>query len=286
VTVTAPGMSKSLCPSPFRLSGTIRTTSGSTSSTTGTLTRKTQRQLRYSVRMPPSRTPTAPPAPATAPQTPSALLRSLPSAKIEVTIARAAGESSAAPSPWAAREAISIASFCASPAVSEAAANNTRPAMKTFRRPSRSASLPPSNRKPPKVRTYELTTQERSDCAKPSADPIDGRATLVIEASSTTRNWAAASRIRIFIRSRPMPVCSASSAGGSSEDESVNLLSGAKGAGRCGERRRNCAGDQNPILSVPAGADGLPILETPAVSAVAARIGRRAWSGPPTSRNH
>ena len=49
--------------------------------------------------MPPSRTPAAPPEPATAPQTPSALLRSAPSANVVVTIDSAAGETSAAPRP-------------------------------------------------------------------------------------------------------------------------------------------------------------------------------------------
>ena len=59
--------------------------------------------------MPPSSTPAAPPEPATAPQTPSALLRSAPSAKVVVTIESAAGESSAAPKPCTARAAISQA---------------------------------------------------------------------------------------------------------------------------------------------------------------------------------
>ena len=73
----------------------------------GTLTNSTHSQPAYSVSMPPSSTPAAPPEPATAPQTPSALLRSAPSANITVTSDSAAGESSAAPRPWTARAAIS-----------------------------------------------------------------------------------------------------------------------------------------------------------------------------------
>ena len=151
--VTAPGMSKSVCPSSRRLSGMTRGTRNMTIITIGTLTRKTQRQLRYSVSTPPMSTPTAPPAPATAPHTPRAVLRSLPSRKVAVTIDRAAGESIAAPRPCTAREMMSIASFWARPAVRDAAANRTRPAMKILRRPMRSAMRPPSSRKPPKVST-------------------------------------------------------------------------------------------------------------------------------------
>ena len=103
--------------------------------------------------MPPSRTPAAPPAPATAPQTPSALLRSEPSRNVVVTIESAAGEMIAAPRPWAARAAISWASFDAKPAASDAAATSSKPAMNTRRLPSRSARRPPSSKKPPKVRT-------------------------------------------------------------------------------------------------------------------------------------
>ena len=58
---------------------------------------RTHSQPAYSVRMPPSRTPAAPPEPATAPQAPSALLRSAPSEKVVVMIESAAGQSSARP---------------------------------------------------------------------------------------------------------------------------------------------------------------------------------------------
>ncbi len=119
----------------------------------GTFTQSTHSQPMYSVRTPPSRTPAAPPEPATAPQTPSALLRSAPSLKVVATIERAAGERIAAPSPCTARAAISWPGLAARPPASEASAKRISPPMKRRRRPSRSASRPPSRRKPPKVST-------------------------------------------------------------------------------------------------------------------------------------
>ena len=66
------------------------------------------------MRTPPSSTPAAAPKPPTAPQTPSAMLRSLPSAKVVVRIDSAAGEMIAAPRPWSARAPISDGSVHAS----------------------------------------------------------------------------------------------------------------------------------------------------------------------------
>ena len=87
---------------------------------TGTLTKKIHSQLSASVRTPPSSTPAAAPKPPTAPQTPSAMLRSRPSAKVVDRIDSAAGEMIAAPSPCRARAPISDCSDQASPASSEA----------------------------------------------------------------------------------------------------------------------------------------------------------------------
>src|SRR3954454_19764782 len=162
----------------------------------GTLTKSTHCQPRLSVRMPPSSTPAAPPAPATAPQTPSALLRSAPSANVVVTIDRAAGETIAAPRPWTARAVMSHPSDCARPPASEASAKSTRPPMKTRRRPKRSAARPPSSRKPTKVSVEALTTHCRVAAEKASACWMEGSATLTIESSRTTRNWSELSRTR------------------------------------------------------------------------------------------
>ena len=81
-----------------------------------------------------------------------ALLRSAPSRKVVVRMARAAGEISAAPRPCTARATISCSSFWARPPASDAIAKSTMPDMNIRRRPSRSASRPPSSRKPPKNR--------------------------------------------------------------------------------------------------------------------------------------
>ena len=77
---------------------------------TGMLTKKIHGHENVSTRNPPSTRPTAPPPTAIAAQTPSAFVRSAPSRKVVVTIDRAAGETSAAPSPWMPRETISIVS--------------------------------------------------------------------------------------------------------------------------------------------------------------------------------
>ena len=200
MTVTAPAASKWRVADSERLSAINRGASAATTSATGTFTHSTHSQPRVSVRMPPKSTPAAPPAPATAPQAPSALLRSAPSRKVVVTIESAAGEMIAAPRPCAARAAISCPSVAAKPAASEAAATSRRPEMKTRRRPSKSAIRPPSSRKPPKVRTYAFTTQARFSCEKSSPSPIDGRATLTIDASRTTMNWAKQSSARAIQR--------------------------------------------------------------------------------------
>ena len=68
----------------------------------GTLTKKIHSHESSSVRMPPSSRPNAPPPAAIAPQTPSALVRSGPSAKVVVMIDSAAGETSAPPRPCSA----------------------------------------------------------------------------------------------------------------------------------------------------------------------------------------
>ncbi len=122
-----------------------------TASPIGTFTKKIHSQPRLSVRMPPASTPAAPPMPAMAPQMPSALLRSAPSSKVVTRIDRAAGEMTAAPMPWMARAMIRTVSDPAKPQASEAREKITSPAMKTRRRPSRSAIRPPSSSRPPKV---------------------------------------------------------------------------------------------------------------------------------------
>ncbi|HTZ87872.1 MAG TPA: hypothetical protein VMB05_14490 [Solirubrobacteraceae bacterium] len=151
VTSVAPSTSKCLCGSSLRPSGIKRGPSAITASPIGTLITKIAGQLSPCVSTPPSSAPSEPPTPPIAPHTPSALLRSAPSANEVVMIARLAGEITAPPTPCSARAAISIEEESASAQTSEASENNAVPARNTRRRPSRSAARPPSNRKPANV---------------------------------------------------------------------------------------------------------------------------------------
>ena len=105
-------------------------------------------------------------------------------------IARLAGEITAAPMPCSARAPSSIPWSWAIAQTSEETPNRPIPARKTRRRPSRSEARPPSSRKPAKVRVYALTTHCRPVSENPSPSWIDGRATLTIETSRMTMNWA------------------------------------------------------------------------------------------------
>ena len=104
------------------------------------------------MRTPPSSTPAAAPKPPTAPQTPSARLRSRPSANVTERIESAAGEMIAAPRPWNARAAISDVSDHASPASSEATVNATRP--------TRNSAPPPEHVREPPAEQQEAAEDE------------------------------------------------------------------------------------------------------------------------------
>src|SRR3954471_15044400 len=156
----------------------------------GTLMKRIHCQPATSVSTPPSSTPAAPPAPPIAPHAPSALLRSEPSVKVVVMIARLAGEMIAPPSPWVARAAISIPWLEASPPTSEATEISSRPPTNTRLRPSRSAIRPPSSRKPANASVYAFTTHWRPAPLKPRSARIDGSATFTTDTSRITMNWA------------------------------------------------------------------------------------------------
>src|SRR5215204_1511194 len=72
------------------------------------------------------------------------------------------GAISAAPTPCAARAAISTPVESARPAPSDPATRTSQPAEKTRFAPNRSDSRPPSSSRPPSATTYALKTQERS----------------------------------------------------------------------------------------------------------------------------
>ena len=156
----------------------------------GRLMKKIQRQERVSVSRPPSTSPTAPPPAAIALQTPSAWVRSRPSANVVVTIESAAGETRAAPSPCSARPPTSIPDEVATPLTREAAENKATPAMKRRCLPSRSAARPPRSRNPPKTSVYAFTIHWRLVGEKCSPRWIEGSATFTIVASRMTMNCA------------------------------------------------------------------------------------------------
>ena len=110
--------------------------------------KNTHRQPAALVSTPPTITPMATPAPPTAAQTPRALFRCAP-VNIAVTSDSAAGDSSAAPAPWATRPPISIAPPVARPLTADAAVKMTSPASSILRAPNWSASRPPSSIIPP-----------------------------------------------------------------------------------------------------------------------------------------
>ena len=152
---------------------------------------------RSCVSAPPTISPTALPPIAIAAHTPRAFARSAPSANVVVTIASAAGEMNAAPSPCSAREPISIPELDESPSRSDAAVNTTSPKRKSRLRPSRSPARPPSRRKPPKTSVYALTIHWRFASERPRSFWIDGSATFTTVASRMTMNWAKQTRTRI-----------------------------------------------------------------------------------------
>ena len=188
MTSTAPRASKLLAVA-SRLSASRTGASASAAIPTGMFRKKIHSQLRRSVKTPPSRTPAAAPKPPTAPQTPSAMLRSLPSEKVVIRIESAAGAMIAAPRPCTARAPISDVSLHASAARSDADVKTTRPEMNMRRRPRRSAARPPRSRKPPNTSAYALITHWRFSCENPRSTWIEGSATFTIAMSRTSMNW-------------------------------------------------------------------------------------------------
>jgi len=117
----------------------------------GTLIRKIQPQCRCWLIRPPSAGPRARASAPDAAQMPMATLRSRALLNAATMMARVAGMSSAAPTPWMARMAMRMPPLAASPEASEATVKTARPAWKTRRRPNTSASRPPTSSSPARV---------------------------------------------------------------------------------------------------------------------------------------
>ncbi len=127
----------------------------------GTLISSVQRQDSHSVIAPPASTPTAPAAPDTPLHQPKAFARASGRVNVVPSTVSVAGAMTAAPSPWKARARISVAGLCAAPPTALASVNRPTPARKTRRCPNRSASLPPSSKKPQTTTVYALLTSCR-----------------------------------------------------------------------------------------------------------------------------
>ena len=100
----------------------------------GTLRKKTDCHPRRSTMRPPTVGPSASATPDIPAHRPIALARSW-GGKVTVMIDRVPGMSSAAPTPWNARAAISCVVLCERPHSAEASVKTTRPVRKTFLRP-------------------------------------------------------------------------------------------------------------------------------------------------------
>ncbi len=147
--------------------------------------------------MPPRRSPTAAPPVATVVQCPRARFRSLPSGNVMSTIESADGDISAAEIPCSARSTISIVGEMERPISNDSTVKLASPTSKILRCPKMSAARPPSNRNPPNVSAYAVTTHCNISGSKWSDFPMAGSATFVMHTSSTTMNCATATRMKM-----------------------------------------------------------------------------------------
>ena len=129
-------------------------------------------------------------------------MRSRPSANVVIRSESAAGASSAPPSPCNARKPTSEPDDQAKPLSRELAAKRASPATNMRRRPSRSASRPPSSSAPPKKMAYAVITHCSPVSEKPRSDWIEGSATFTMATSRITMNCAVTMRAKALQRRR------------------------------------------------------------------------------------
>ena len=129
-----------------RDSATWRSASISVGAPSTKLAANTARQPNRSTSSPPISGPAANASPIVAPQAPIARRRSAPW-KASARIASELGNTTAAPSPWTIRAAISVPALGASAHSPEASENIASPIRNSRRRPKRSARLPAVSRK-------------------------------------------------------------------------------------------------------------------------------------------
>ena len=92
--------------------------------------------------------------------------------------------------PWHARAVTSIAKLTEAPPIADAAANPTRPVMKTTLRPMRSATRPLNSSRLPNDSEYAVTIHCRSTLLNPRSRCADGSARFITVMSSTTISCA------------------------------------------------------------------------------------------------
>ena len=158
-TSTAPGRSSRRAFG-LRDSRTPVITSTSPMIPTGTFTQKTADQENSSTRMPPTTGPAPNPNPAAAAQIPIAAVRrsgGYASARID----RLRGATRAAPTPCAARAAMSADSFGDRAQAADIAVKIASPTTNRRLRPYRSPRVPPTRMSEARARTYALTTQSK-----------------------------------------------------------------------------------------------------------------------------
>ena len=160
-----------------RLSGTFHALIARTAAASGTFRKNAQRQERWSMSHPPRTGPAAAVIEVKPDHVPIARPRSL-GGKVEARIARLPGTSSAPPTPWTARAAMSCRTSGASPHQTEAPAKTAVPIAKTRLRPKRSPSAPPARRSAASSSAYASTTHWTSTSVAWNCAWMAGRATL------------------------------------------------------------------------------------------------------------
>ena len=145
------------------------------SATTGMCSQKTASQPISSTSKPPSAGPTAIPMEPMAVQMTMAFARS-PLGNTSVMIESVDGRAKAAPRPCSPRITMSVVEFSARAAPTAPAPKITIPAASALRLPNRSPMLPPTRRKPARIRLYKFTTHCRTELLASRSRAMAGRA--------------------------------------------------------------------------------------------------------------
>jgi len=162
----------------------------------GTLTKKIHSQPNASVKAPPTSGPTATAPPIVAPQAPIAVPRSRPWNSCAIRASEVANIA-APPIPWSPRARLRSVAFPEMPQRKDARVKITKPAVKTRRRPIRSANEPAVSRKAASVNEYASTTHCRLERLALRSCWMSGRATLTTVMSSSSMNVATHTAISV-----------------------------------------------------------------------------------------